>query len=371
MISNPSRLKVCHIISGDLWAGAEVMAYHLLKGLRDFPDLELSAIVLNEEKLAEQIRRVGIPCHIIDESKLPFLQILLQMRNILKSNPVHILHAHRYKENILAYLVSKSTGDMKLISTQHGMPEDYEGKTRFINRLKLKLNFRVLSNTFHNVVAVAQDIKESLIKNYGFKENNIKVIHNGIALPQNFHDKKKLDLYVIGSAGRFFPVKDYPLLLEIAREISHSSNKIHFILAGEGPSLQHIQQLVHKYGLEKVFHLPGFVEDMGSFYKKLAMYLNTSLHEGIPMSILEAMAHGLPIIAPKVGGLREIITDGVDGYLVESRNPKDFAEKCLMLITNENERLTMGENAKKTIEENFSFQCMARNYHELYKELVL
>ena len=117
------------------------------------------------------------------------------------------------------------------------------------------------------------------------------------------------------------------------------------------------------------FFLKGHVEDVSAFYRGLDVYLNTSLHEGIPMSILEAMAHNLPVIAPAVGGLVEIIEDGVDGFLVASRDPEVFAEKCLLLRDPEL-RLRMGRAARAKVERCFSADMMARSYLRLYHELA-
>jgi L-malate glycosyltransferase len=95
-------LNICNIISGDLWAGAEVMAYHLLKGLRVYSSCDLSAIVLNNGKLSEEIKRLGIRTYVVEEKNLTFLAILLAVRKILHKNPPDIIHSHRYKENILS-----------------------------------------------------------------------------------------------------------------------------------------------------------------------------------------------------------------------------------------------------------------------------
>ena len=89
-----------------------------------------------------------------------------------------------------------------------------------------------------------------------------------------------------------------------------------------------ITSLVREYKLEQAFRLLGFVDDMEGFYQSLDLYINTSLHEGLPMGILEAMSYGIPVIAPKCGGLPEIIDNGIDGFLIEGRNPKGFAKKC-------------------------------------------
>jgi len=363
-------IKVCHIISGDLWAGAEVMACHLLQGLKAYPDLELFSIVLNRGRLSEEIERLGIPCYIMDETKLSFLQILLEIRRILKKKPANIIHSHRYKENILAYFASRAKKGIRLITTQHGMP-GAEGKRSIKDRLISRLNFFVLSSSFQNVVAVSKDIKNSFIDQFGFSENKVKVIHNGIVITECVPKVGEKNLFIIGSAGRFFPVKDYPLMVEVANEVLKKTNNIRFELAGEGPEKEKIKELIHKYGLEKSFLLTMFLSDASSFYNKLDLYLNTSFHEGIPMSVLEAMVLGIPVVAPNVGGLSEIVTDRVEGYLIADRNPKDFANKCLCLYENKSLRKQMGVAAHQRVAKDFTIHRTAEQYYSLYQDVAM
>jgi L-malate glycosyltransferase len=358
------------MISGDLWAGAEVMAFHLLKGLTEHKDLELSAILLNEGKLADEIRRLNIPVEVVDENKMSFFQIFLAIRKAFKGNSPDIIHSHRYKENILAYIFSKTQKNVKLIGTQHGMPEAYGDSRSLRNRLISKLNFLVLSRCFQNLVAVSRDIQKSFVDHYGFSEDKVKVIHNGINIPDNIRAKKEKDTFVIGSSGRFFPVKDYPFMVEVAREVSKKTNNIRFELAGDGPEWSKIQHLIEKYGLNGTFMLRGFLSDISPLYQGLDVYLNTSLHEGIPISVLEAMAYGIPVIAPKVGGLIEILGDGMQGFLVEGRNPRDFAERCITLYENESLRREMGLAAREKIMREFSAEYMAQQYYSLYLNVL-
>jgi glycosyltransferase involved in cell wall biosynthesis len=196
------------------------------------------------------------------------------------------------------------------------------------------------------------------------------VIHNGITIPENVSTKKIRNTSVIGSSGRFFRVKDYPLMVEVAKEVLKRTNCIRFELAGDGPELRTVQTMIQTYGLEERVLLRGFVKDMGAFYQGLDLYLNTSVHEGIPISVLEAMAYRLPIIAPKVGGLSEIIEDGMDGYLVENRSPKAFAEKCLQLFDDRNLREQMAIAAREKVIKEFSVEQMARRYYHLYLDIV-
>lgn len=364
-------VRVCHIISGDLWAGAEVMAYHLFKGLLKYPDIETSIILLNDGRLANEIRKLSIPVFVVDEGKKSLPRLYRDIRRILVEIRPNIIHSHRYKENILGYLASKAVKNSQLVATQHGMPEMYEGNNNLKNRITAKVNFSLLSRNFKNVVTVSQDIRKAFIEQFGFRENKVKVIHNGIEVYKDITQINSRNVFVIGSSGRFFAVKNYPFMVQIARIAieKEKANNIRFELAGDGPEMTKIQSLIKKYGLEEKFILRGFMDDIFPFYQGLDLYLCTSLHEGIPMSVLEAMSYGIPVIAPKVGGLTEIITDGVEGYLVESRTPEDFAERCIFLYENKSLRKQMGSAARERVKKEFSVEHMARQYYQLYLDV--
>ena len=141
-------MKVCHLISGDLWAGAEVMAHHLVKGLRNFPDLELSAVFLNEGQPASEARKLGIPVQVFSEGRLPFLRLFREIKVFLNRLQPDIIHAHRYKENILAWLATRSHRSIRLIATQHGLPEIYGRNWNLKYRFFSRLNFLILSKYF-------------------------------------------------------------------------------------------------------------------------------------------------------------------------------------------------------------------------------
>jgi glycosyltransferase involved in cell wall biosynthesis len=363
-------IRVCHIISGDLWAGAEVVACHLLQELLKYDDLEITAILLNDGRLADELRKSGISLFVVDEKKRSMLQIYLDIRKIMLMRHTDIIHSHRYKENILAYLASKREKNIRLVATQHGMPEMFEGNGKLKPKLISWLNFFLLSRSFKNVVTVSQDMQKTFVQDYGFKESKVVVIHNGIEIHMTSQRTRRRSDFVVGSSGRFFPVKDYPLMVEIARTVLEKVNDVCFELAGDGPERPKIQCLIRKYGLEEKFVLRGFVDDISHFYQGIDLYLCTSLHEGIPMSVLEAMAHGLPVIAPKVGGLEEILEDGVEGYLVEGRNPIDYAEKCIKILVNGDMRDKMRMAARDKVAKDFSINHMAQKYYQLYRNMT-
>jgi L-malate glycosyltransferase len=364
-------ISVCHIASGDLWAGAESMIFNLLSNLRGKSALSLSAIILNEGILAQKLLSLGVTVHILDEKHLSFLQIFQKSLEITGGNPPNIFHSHRYKENLLSLLMSRYRTPKKRISTLHGLPE-FHGKPPTLNqRLKIRANYFFLSR-FFTAVAVSQDIRKTLLDRFGFQNTKVEVIHNGIECSSpNLTGNRNSDPFVIGSSGRLFSVKDFPLMVEIAKIISERGvNGVRFEIAGDGPDMSAIESLIKRYGLSDSFLLKGHVNDMDSFYRGLDLYINTSVHEGIPMTILEAMSHGLPVIAPAVGGFGEIFDDGKEGFLVKTRSPHDFAEKCLFLKNNSPERSRMSSAAKEKVEREFSAQNMAEKYFSLYLRVM-
>ena len=367
-IHDSDKLMVYHIISGDLWAGAETMAFNLLSCLKDLPDLELTVILLNEGMLADKLREIGIRVHVIDESRYSLPEIIAKTRNIIGDFYPDLIHSHRYKENLIAFLITLFKSRVRLVSTLHGLPEQLVKKAGIFQRLKMKVNFLILSRCFITV-AVSEDIRNVLVSQFGFRKKMMEVIHNGILLPALDTPSGRPGRFVIGSSGRLFPVKDYPLLVNVASTVSSTGiDDVQFELAGDGPEMPTLDALVKSHGLTANFDLRGHLDDMGSFYRGLDAYINTSIHEGIPMTILEALSHGLPVIAPAVGGIVEIIEDGKDGFLIKSRDPRDFADKCLLLREDVELRQRMSRAAREKAEKAFSAGIMAEKYFSLYRK---
>jgi glycosyltransferase involved in cell wall biosynthesis len=178
------------------------------------------------------------------------------------------------------------------------------------------------------------------------------------------------NIFKIGSAGRFFRIKDFPLFVEIAKILIDKYKNLEFILAGDGPERETVQSLVRKYDIEKYFLFPGFISDTSVFFKGLDLYINTSMHEGIPISILEAMAHGIPVVAPAVGGFCEMIDNGVDGLLVDSRDPMDYARQCFKIMDHIDIRKRISYEAREKIIRDFSVGKMADIYLKLYNDMT-
>lgn len=361
-------IKVCHILSGDLWAGAEVVGYQLIQCLNRFPEIDVSAVILNNGGLYKNLRNLGIRTWLIEENSNTFLTILDKLERLQRRERFEIIHSHRYKENFLAFLLKLKFLNLRIVTTQHGMPEIYNSNRYFKKKIISLINFWLITNHFNAVAAVSNDIKSK----WPVKDNKsrLRVIHNGIKIGSRYAKQDNDGSFTIGSAGRFTAVKNFSLFVSISKNIIEIMPKAEFVIAGDGDQLASIEKQIENLKLKGSFKLMGHVENMQSFYKMIDIYMNTSLHEGIPVSILEAMSVGIPTIAPRIGGIPEIIDSGINGFLVGDFDPLKFSKVCCLLIENRELRKVISENAKKTIANNFSDIAMGSEYHRLYKEII-
>jgi glycosyltransferase involved in cell wall biosynthesis len=371
-MTSRSPLTVLHIFSGDLWAGAEVMVFHLLNSLKNDASVQILALSLNDETLTIKLRDIGVKTWVIPETQHGFLKILFTARRLFKGKGIDIIHSHGYKENILAFLLAKLLSVGRLIATLHGMPEPLQnGKgNRAKARLIHGLDYGILGRYFTRIVPVSLDMKDRLIREYRLSAKKVRVIHNGIAAPpEDFSPcHSGSGAFHIGTVGRLVPVKDFDLFLEVAAELKTVDDRVKFSILGDGPLRAHLMRRAQELGVKDSVKFFSARSDPFPYYRSLHLFLNTSVHEGIPLAILEAMACGLPVVAPRVGGIPEVIEDGKQGVLVEQRTPANFSRSCLKVIRCESLRIAMGSSARERFVNHFSSSHMASSYLDLYRE---
>jgi L-malate glycosyltransferase len=366
-------MTILHVCSGDLWAGAERMAWTLLKELRSDPDKKLVALILNEGALSRMLRALGVETWVVSEHDNSFVQLVRKSRKCLRGRNIDIIHGHGYKENLLSAFLLLLGNAAYCCATIHGLPESsrrLDGMRRVKHKLTNIVNILILKHMFRQVVAVSRDIRRVLPHQKGLKQAVTHVIHNGIDLTdwEHFRPVPRIDERVhIGTVGRMVPVKRFDRFLAIATEVVRRNQNIRFSILGDGPLKEDLAILIKRLALDKSVTLETPQEDPRAYYHSLDVYMNTSDHEGIPLSILEAMASKKPIIAPRVGGIPEIISHGEEGYLLDGGRADEFVRYCLALSADGNRRRTMGEKGNQTVVSRFSSKTMSNAYKTLYE----
>lgn len=331
-MTNPlpkERLRVLHVISGDLWAGAEAQAYTLLKHLK--PLCEVSAVLLNDGELAKRLRDCNIPVMVLDETDISTFQIFLRLRRHIKQARPDVIHTHRQKENILGALANVTSIGAKSIRTVHGAPEFSGSWKTKLQRLVDEFVGNYLQNA---IIAVSDELKEKLSGRYN--SDKIHVIYNGVDVKElesnagitefkRNHPNKKH----IGIIGRLVPVKRVDVFLETAALFARENlEPYHFHVIGDGPLRENLELQASKLDLGNnwvTFH--GHRNDIPSCIKSLDAVIMCSDHEGMPMVALEALAIGSDIITHKSIGLADLIKKNPAAITAVNRNlPADYFE---------------------------------------------
>lgn len=337
----------------------------MLKALSRRSDVRLCSIVLNDLRLAHELRQSGIDVKVIPESKKAFPRIVVESAEYLRGRGVQVIHSHRYKENLLALMLALRY-PVRLVRTQHGRPEPGGLKQRFV----YAIDRQTASLAADRVVSVSSDLTRYLESHVSGKK--IAVVRNGIALDQvcstlsQAEAKQRLfirpDSPVIGIATRLTAIKRLDIFLATAACLVRENPKVRFLIAGDGEEENRVRQLIHDAALEHEVLLLGHRHDVHDVMRAMDLLLLTSDHEGLPMVVLEAMALGIPVVSRKVGGIPEVIEDGVTGSLVDSDDPLRLAGACTSLLQGPERRKRIVEQARQTVEQEY---CAERNAAEI------
>ena len=376
-IDKTHPIRVLHIASGDLWAGAEVQLFTLAKALKNNTNTIVDIILLNHGILEKKLLGCDIRVIVLDESKLNGLVILWKIIRIVHQIEPDVVHTHRIKENILGCLAARLNGNIPTLRTSHGASELDPSWKQLSKRIIRWLNLICGRYFQHVIVAVSEDLSEKLKSDYPSKK--IHVIENGIDLEamQNYANNKCLnnqtDNFKVGFAGRLVPVKRVDIVINTARFIldNYPNLKITFYIYGDGPQREELEQLSQKLKTDKIVYFKGHCDNILQEVQELNALLLTSDHEGLPMVLLEAMALGTPIISHAVGGIPHLLNQGSCGILIPENNARNYATAINQLANNPKKVSTITQLATQRVKENYSANANAQAYYLQYKSLLM
>ncbi len=199
------------------------------------------------------------------------------------------------------------------------------------------------------------------------------VIPNGIEIediekPPEFVAQKKEKIVL--TAGRLSPEKGIQYFIKGARIVLSKIKNVKFIIVGDGPLRENLERLVYECRIKDNVIFTGYQKDMKDFITMSDVVVLSSLWEGLPNILLEAMALKKPVIATDVGGVREIVKNGENGFIVSPGCPDEIADKIINILSDDEASLKMGENAYRFVKENFDIKKMVSSYEFLYEKLL-
>lgn len=358
-------MKILQIMPEFGMAGAEIMCENLMKGLKRKGENVVAVSLYNyQSSITERIEQDGLKILYLNKKRGLDLTVYYKLYKVMKREKPDIIHTHRY---VMQYAVpvAKILG-IPCVHTVHSLAEKEQEK-----------NKRVLAGFFYRKwkvqpVALSSEVQKSVEKEYGLKRERIPVIFNGEDL-SNFEEKKEYeysDIIRICHIGRFLPVKNQKMIIDVAEKLYGKNPKFQFFLIGDYSSEygREVEREIRKREMSSYVKMIGVVGDVTTYLENTDVFILPSEYEGVPMTLIEAMASGLPIIASSVGGIKDMLVNEESALLIEPC--KKALENALEKISADAKlREKLGKNAKKR-SELFSYISMVEKYIEVYKRCI-
>jgi glycosyltransferase involved in cell wall biosynthesis len=366
-------MRVLHLISSGGMYGAEVMLLNLAGAQKRLGCEPIVGVFRNKHlphiEVAEEARARGLQVEIFNCSGRFNHKPLGAIRNILRKEDVSLVHGHGYKSNFYGYFAANALG-LPFVATCH-LWTAATPAIRFYEFLDSLLLRRA-----NRVVGVSDAISNTLRKS-GLSAEKVSTIHNGTdfslcgdASPTLRRELGIGDRMLIGSVGRLEEQKGFEYFLRTAREVLVEFPNTLFVVVGEGSLRSKLEGLIQKWGLGTSVLLVGQRNDMPGVYASLDLFVLASIDEGMPMTILEALASGNPVIATAVGAVGKLVIPEKTGLLVEPRDVPALRDAILRCLGNQSFAQTLGKNGQEHVQTSFSAQGMARKYMELYEGVL-
>lgn len=309
--------------------------------------------------LEEMVKEHGIEIIYIKKKKGFSLFAIFRLWRVLNIFGPDIIHTHLSACIYVAPWILMH--NVIMLHTVHTMPIYEFG---LIHRYIMKIMYFIGKAV---PIAISYEIKEQIEKVYKVN-SNIELIFNPVIL-ENFAkvalNNRTGKTFI--SVGRLTDEKNQQLLIQAFRDVHLTIHDSKLIILGDGPKKDLLISLIKKFNLEEVVQLKGAVQNVVDYLGKADIFVLTSLYEGMPLAVLEAMAAGLPIIATNVGGLKEIVTD--NGILVESMNKRELVDKMILLMNNKAIRKQYAKSSLRNVKK-YDIHEIVSQYCYIYDKYI-
>jgi len=368
-------MKIYHLISSGGMYGAENVILTLTQELRN-QDIDAGIVVIHnrynpQTELLNAATALDIPVHEIISRRQLDWSAVKQLREILVREKVNIIHSHNYKSDIFAWLAQRNI-QTKFCITSHGWTSE-NLKVLFYEEID-----RTVMNQSNAVVCVSKTLYLRNIK-HGVRTHKILTIPNGIDIEHfsrrhtgkddpSLHQYK--DKFVVGLAGRMSPEKGHNVLMKSARIIVKKNPQVLFLLVGGGVLENELKNIARDNDMDKYFIFLGHQKDIKKFYRTIDILVMPSHREGLPMTLLEAMAMEVPVIASAVGDIPELIKNKKNGVLVAPGDEDALAAEIIELMNHKERRDIYAQISRKIVESHYSAIEMCSKYIDLYQKII-
>jgi glycosyltransferase involved in cell wall biosynthesis len=333
--------------------------------------------LLADNPYQDAFRKMDIPVCSMMMKHNKQISGLIKLFLYLKSEKPDLLHTHFTNSDFYGIIVGKILKIPNIVSTFH-MMRDWRKNRRLRDKIRHWFTIPALK-MFDRILTVSDSVRNSAIQFNGLNSEKVITIYNGIDIKKykpleksliNNEFKKTDDVKIIGTIGRLCLEKGQEFLINAMPMIKKHFPDTKLIIVGEGELRDLLEELVDKLNLNNSVFLPGFRDDIPLILNSFDIFVLPSLTEGMPNSLIEAMACALPCIVSNIPSCSELIEEGINGLLVEKENSTMIADNVNYLLQNSEIAKKMGIAARKKIQNTYNIESTAKNLEFVYDDLI-
>jgi glycosyltransferase involved in cell wall biosynthesis len=325
------------------------------------------------EAIRSNAARYGAPLFSIPDRGPWDWRVVTELLALCRREKVTVWHGHDYKTNALGLLL-KRFWRLRLVTTVHGWVK-HTARTPFYYKIDRKCLPR-----YERVICVSDDLFERC-REVGVPTKNLALVENGIDATdyrrtRTINEAKAAlgfpkSRFLIGAVGRLSAEKGFDLLIRSVHDLVRQNEDVHLVIVGEGDARASLEGLVAELGLQDRVALPGWQTDVRCYFEAMDAFALSSLREGLPNVVLEAMALEVPVLATRVNGVPRLVQDGHNGQLVEPGNGSALTAGLLSLIRDAGLRDRFRAAGRLTVEGRYSFQARVEKIKQIYDEMMI
>ncbi len=358
-------MTILHTESSKGWGGQENRIYNELLWFKN-QGQRVILLCQPDSILGHKAKEKGIEVIFLKQRKNYDIVAIYNILKIIQKKKVDIINTHSGRDSFLSGVAGRlSLRKPRIVRTRH---------------LALEPTSLITYKTLpHKVITVSDYVRENLIKR-GVPKEKIITIHTGISIErfnpklvkEDIRNKLMIDsnTFLVGTVAIFRYKKGYHILLEAIPYILKKFPNTVFLFVGDGPQKKNILRKIEEMNLTKNVILTGLVDKVEVILKSIDIFVLPTLQEALGTSFLEAMAMEKPVVGTNVDGVKEIIKNGFNGFLVEPGDPVSLANAIVRILKNNTLAKSFGEEGRKIVLKHFSVESMCIKTYELYKEML-
>lgn len=366
-----ARPHVMQVVLSLVPGGTEGLVVEICR--RIVPEFAVTVCCLDDEGAwADRVRSAGIDVVALTRAPGFRPEIGRRIAQLAEARGVDVLHCHQYSPFVYGWLAARWQRRLKIVYTEHGRLSDAppSWKRRAVNP--------ILSRFDGTAVAVSHDLRDYMVDAW-FSRDRVGVIHNGIepgvrpSPDDRVRARRALGVddgrVVVATVARLDPVKDLLSLLDAFAIVRTHVPDALLVVVGDGPEREALERRAAQPDLAGAVRMTGFRSDVRALLPAADIYVSSSISEGVSITILEAMAAGVPVVATAVGGTPEVLALDTGGRLVPARSPQRLARAVIALAGNPAQRAAIGAEGRRRVETAFTLDRMVAEYARIYRQL--